>query len=213
MSYNAKVYRTQGATAMVVASGGQIQIEAGGGITGLGAAGALPGKLASGSFDLTAHLFMGRNLASAETLATGVAPFLTASADAPQVALTSSGDQSMYLNYASAVVAGVKVLPFSLPQDLSTAAGLTIELKGETAGTASAADAAQGFDIRVWSGVGDTEMGATHPNFTTTPTWKGITVASGDLTTGMINVTLVPSAHANRAIRLYGMRARYTRTS
>lgn len=209
--YNTKVYRKPGGNELVVASGGTITLETGAVVNGL--SGALSGKLASGSFDLTAHVFGARQLASAETLSTGVGGIITSSADAPQLAHNSSVDMSLYLNYASAVVAAIQPISFSLPQDLSTAAGLTIELKGETVGTASAADAAQGFDIRCWSGVGDTEMGSTHPNFTSTPSWKGITIASGDLTTGLISWVLVPSAHANRPFKLYGARARYTRTS
>ena len=213
-NYQTKVYRKQGGNEMVVASGGTLTLEAGAVMSGLGLAGVLPGNLAQGTIPLGQHLFAARQLASAETLSTGVTAIITASADSPQLALTSSGDQSLYLNYASAVVSGIKLPPVAMPADIATAGGLTIELFGECVGTATAADAAMGFDVRCWSGIGDTEMGATHPNFTSTPSWKGITVASGDLNaTANLNITLVPSAHAGRALRLYDMRARYTRSS
>jgi hypothetical protein len=183
--------------------------------TGQIKAAALAGNLKNGYLALGPWLMAARQLASAETLATGVAPFITASAgDAPPLALTSSGDQSFYLNYASAVVAGIKLPPIAAPVDLSTADGMTFELYGESIGTGTASDAAAAFDIRVWSGIADTEMGSSHPNFTSTPSWQGITVASGDIVGGApFNITLVPLAHAGRAIRLYDMRGRYVRSS
>lgn len=263
-----RVYREQGSTGIVVASGGRILVEEGGSIvvsatlaigangvvdgsTGTGrfifAAGEiasadiataaidsshiaadavasaeltsraitgehLQGNLASGTLALGAHLMAARELASGETLVTASNGLITPETT-PALALISTADQTWYLNYASAVVDGLKLPPIAMPADLSTVDAVTLELYGETAGTATAADAEQGFDIRVWAGIGDTEMGATHPNFTSTPAWQGITVASGDLSTAMLNVTLVPSAHAGRAIRLYDMRMRYTRST
>jgi hypothetical protein len=204
--YNTKIFRRQGGAEMVFSSGSTLQFDPGVTINGW------PGHI-----DLSPNLFKGYELSSGETLASGssaptyffygqLGPDTT-----PVLNLTSSGDQSEYLSWVSANVDAVKMLPFAIPTDLSTAGGLTIELKGEVTGSATAADAAQGFDIRCWSGVGDTEMGATHPNFTTAPSWKGITLSSADLTTGMLNITLVPQTHAGRALRLYGARARYSR--
>jgi hypothetical protein len=226
MTYNTKVYREQGGATMVVASGGSLRFEAGStmelatGVTIKGLGANLPGNLASGHMDLGPHLFHAREVASGETFASGstaptaffygqLGPDTT-----PVLNLTSSGDQSWYLSWASAIVDAIKLDPIAVPTDFSSAAGLTIELNGENIGSATAADAAMGFDIRCWAGVGDTEMGATHPNFTTAPTWKGITLSSADVAAGdVLNVTLVPSAHAGRALRLYGARARYARTS
>lgn len=219
------VYREQGGATMVVASGGSLRFEAGStfelatGVTVKGLGANLPGNLASGTIDLNNHLFNARELASAETFASGstapaaffygqLGPDTT-----PVLNLTASGDQSWYLSWVSGNVDAIKLNPIALPVDLSTAGGLTIELKGESIGTGTASDAAAAFDIRCWSGVGDAEMGASHPNFTSTPTWQGITIASGDLTTGLLNITLVPLTHAARALRLYGARARYVRSS
>lgn len=225
MTFNSKIYREQGGSTMVVASGGSVRFERGStfelatGVTVKGLGANLPGNLASGVLDLNSQLFHARELASAETLSSGSsAPTLffygqLGPDTTPVLNLTSSGDQSMYLNWVSANVDGIKLDPIALPVDLSTAGGLTLELKGESIGTGTASDAKSCLDIRCWSGVGDTEMGATHPDFTSTPSWKGITVASGDLTTGLLNITLVPQAHAGRGIRVYGARARYLRTS
>ena len=211
--YNAGVFRRQGGNEMVVSSGATMQFDAGAvlnfasGVTLTG----FPGEK-----DLSANLFGGRVLASGETIASGsTAPTaffggLLMPDGAP--ALTQSTvDHNLYLNWASAIVTALKCLPFTIPVDLATASGLTIELKGESIGTGTASDAAAAFDIRCWSGLGDTEMGATHADFSSTPAWKGITLASGDITTGLLNWTLVPQAHNNRALRIYGARARYAR--
>lgn len=229
LTYQPKVYREQNASALVVASGGTIRTEPGGVISGATATGSfvfatgeiessdLKGNLASGTIPLGAHLFAARELASAETLSSGsTAPTLffgglLLSDTTPSLNLVSSGDQAFYLNWASANVDGIKLPPVAMPADLATAGGLSVDLFGESVGTATAADAKAAFDVRAWAGVGDTEMGATHPDFTSTPGWQTVSIASGDLTTNVLNLTLVPEAHAGRAIRLYDMRIRYTR--
>ena len=216
-------------TTMVVDASSRIRVQSGGLIDGATATGSFlfaPGEIESsdlganlrvGTIPLGGHLFAGRKLASAETLATGLAGQLLTTTGDPSIELTSSGDQSAYLNYASAIVVGLKLPPIALPRDFSTAGGLTLELLGESVGTGTASDAAAAFDIRAWAGLGDTEMGSSHPNFTSAPTWQGVTLASGDVlapTTDIaatINVTLTPLAHAGRAFRVYDMRARYTR--
>lgn len=216
MVYSSKVYRSQGASAQVIASGGTLSLEAGAALN-FGANVGVSGF--PYSVPLGAHLFGARELSSAESITSGsTAPTyffggLLLTDTTPALTLTSSGDQSFYLNWASANVDAIKLPPIAMPEGLSTAGGLMIELKGEVVGTASAADAAQCFDIRCWSGIGDTEMGATHPNFTSAPTWKGIRLSSADLTTGSLNITLVPQTHAARPIRVYDMRARFNKTA
>ena len=217
-TYQPKVYREQGGNTMVVASGGKIRIEAGGvfdtsGATGIIHARDLAGNLGNGYMPLGSHLFNSFKLSSAENFpATGVLRLTTTGT--PVLALVSSGDITEDINWASAVVVAIKLPPIALPVDLSTAGGLTLELYGETMGTASATDAQDCFDIRCWSGIGDTEMGITHPNFSSTPSWQGITIASGDLVVGApISVLLNPQPHALRPIRLYDMRARYVRST
>lgn len=182
---------------------------------------ALPGALGQGFIDLSPYIFGARQLASAEQFIAGSSAETafwggilyggTATAGTPAMVLNSSVDQAFHLNYASAVVVAIKLPPIFMPGDMSTAGGLTIGLFGESVGTGTASDAAAGFDIRCWAGIGDTEMGATHPNFSSTPSLQTISIASGDLTTDVLNITLVPSAHAGRAIRLYGGRITYTK--
>lgn len=216
---HSKVHKTQGASAIVVASGGTIDVQGGGHINAASGRITQPGSLAKGYVDLGPYLVNARELSSAESLVTGSSgdPLFGgllsggATGTTPALALTSSGDQSFYLDWASANVDAIKLPPIFMPGDMSTAGGLTIGLYGETVGSATAADAKQCFDIRAWMDIGDTEMGATHPDFTSTPGLKQITLASGDVSTGILNLTLVPQAHAGRAIRLYGGRIDYTK--
>ncbi len=217
-SYTNTVYMQQGATALVVASGGTISIEPGGVINGL--SNGLPGNLASGSIPLGSHLFSARELASAENFASGssaptafwmgvLGPDTT-----PAMSIVSTGDQSFFLNWASANVDTIRLPPIAIPADLSTAGGLTIELFGEVTGSASAADAVQAFAINVWSGIGGANLGTTHPNFTTTPSYKGITIASGSIVPNApLNISLTPQTHAARPIRLFDARIRYRKSS
>jgi len=230
----AGIYRQQHGgrnTSMVVASGSVIRIESGGVIDGSSAVGSftfatgeiaaadLAGNLSSGTIPLGGHLFGARQLASGENFVSGTSAkaafwggLLNTQGD-PAMLLTSSGDQSFYLNYVEGSVVGIKLPPVAMPVDLATAPGMTVELFGESFGTATASDAKSAFDVRCWSGIGDTEMGSTHPDFTSTPSWKSITIASGDITKDILNITLVPQAHAGRKIRLYDARIRYTRSS
>lgn len=217
---HSKIYKTQGATAQVIAAGGTLDV-AGGHVNLASGRVTMPPSLAKGYIDLGPYLMNSRQLASAEQFIAGTSAETAfwggilvgngATAGTPALALTASGDQSLYLNWASAVVAAIKLPSIAMPGDMSTAGGITVNLLGENVGSASAADAKMCVDIRAWMDIGDTEMGATHPNFTTTPSYKGVTLASGDVSTGVLNLTLVPEAHANRAIRLYGGRVEYTK--
>ena len=210
------IYRAQHTgrgTTMVVDNDGVLDITSG--------AVLLPGSLGQGYIDLGPYIFGARQLASAEQFIAGSSAETafwggvlyggTATAGTPAMVLTSSGDQSFALNWASAIVVSIKLAPIFMPGDMSTAGGITIGLYGETLGTGSASDAADAFDIRCWMDIGDTEMGSTHPNFSSTPSLQTITLASGDVSTGVLNITLVPQAHAARPFRLYGGRITYTK--
>lgn len=182
-----------------------------------------PANLASGHMNLGVHLFTARNAASGETITSGSsAPTafwggLLMPDGQPALKFDSTVGRIPMLEWVSAVVAAIVLPPIAMPQDFSTAGGLTLEMFGETVGTASAADAIQAITIAAHfaslTSASDADVGATHPNFTTTPSWKGITIASGSVGTNSLSVILTPQAHALRAIRLYDMRARYTRVT
>jgi hypothetical protein len=209
MTYNTKVYRKQGGAEMVIASGGTLTLEAGAVVNGLSHS--LSGNLASGTIDLGPYLLSARKMSSAENFATGALHITTTGN--PSLEVNSTVDGAGYLNWASADVTAIQLPPISMPADFAPGGGLRIDLFGESVGTGTASDAAAGFDVRCWSGQGDTEMGATQPNFTSTPGYQTVALASGDLSTAPLTVRLVPQAHAGRAFRLQGGRIRYNRTS
>lgn len=197
-------------TTMVIDEGGNLDITSGS-IT-------LPGSLSIGYISLGAALFGARNMASGETLASGTtAPTaffggLLMPDGEPSLGFNSTADHVWRMQWTSANVAAIATLPVALPNDMSTAGGFTIELFGESIGTGTASDAIAAVTILPRFGIGAASgAGSTHPNFTSTPSWQGITVASGTVTTDNLSIQLTPQAHAGRAIRLYDMRASYTK--
>lgn len=179
---------------------------------------ALPGSLGRGYLNIGANLFGGRNAASNETIASGSsAPTafwggILMPDGAPALKFLSSGDKVWSLQYASAVVAAVAMLPIPMPNDMSTAGGLTVEFYGESVGTGTASDAKSCLTIVPHFGVGNTSgTPTTHPDFTSTPSWKGITIASGTVTTDSLTLTVYPAAHAGRAIYIYDARISYAK--
>ncbi len=215
-SYNGRVYVKQGATELVIDNGGTLTIAVGAAINGLQNAIA---NLASGTIDLGPHLWNAREIASAENFATGSsAPSawwggLLNSETTPAFTINSTADQSFYLNWASANVDTIKLPPIAMPADFSTAGGLRVELYGRSAGTGTASDAAAAFSVNAWSGIGNSNIGTTHADFSSGYTWKTVSLASGSLTTSVLNITLTPKAHAGRALRLAAARIRYNRTT
>ena len=229
----ARVYRKQGATEFTVASGGRINVEPGGRIDlSSGGAGALilatgeigasdlAGNLASGSIPL--DLFSARALSSAEAFfnssagATGAGGqgkggVLTGNS-APKLAYPASNSLSAYLEWASGNAAGIAFPPLFLPPDFTTALPVVVDLYGENASGATA-DAISAIQVKAFSGVGGADVGSTHPNFTSTPAAQSVQLATGSLSSGVLNLVLVPQAHANKALRLYGARVRYGRSS
>ena len=181
----------------------------------------LPGSLGIGYVDLGPHLFAARNSASSELIASGSsAPSafwggLLMPDGNPSLNQLSTANPQMRIQWASAQVAAIVLPPIAIPNDLSTAGGLTVQLFGETVGTASAADAIQAVQIIArsdpLSSASNADQGATIPSFTSTPGWQGLTLASGTLTTNVLTIMLVPQAHAARAINVYGARLSYSK--
>lgn len=179
----------------------------------------LPGSLANGYLSLGSALFSARTLASAENIASGsTAPtaffggLLMPDGVSPAIKMNSTIDHVLVLQWTSAQVGAIITPPVALPDDLSTADGLTIELLGESIGTGTASDAKAAFTVLPSFGVATTSgTGTTHADFSSTPSWQSIAVASGSITTGQLTVQLTPEAHAARAISLFDMRVRYTK--
>ena len=205
-----KAQHTGRGTTMVVDAAGSIDITSG--------KIQLPGSLGRGYIPLGPYLFVARELSSGEAFASGTTASgmffggLLLNETTPKMALNSTDGQAFYLQWIGGNNDGIKLPPIAMPPDLSTAGGMTIDLYGETVGTATAADAIQAIQIKAWAGIGATaDIGTTHANFTTSPTYKSITISSANLTTTVLNITLIPQAHAGRQINLYDGRITYAR--
>lgn len=181
----------------------------------------MPGALRQGYVPLGVHLFNARNAASAEKIASGsTAPTaffggLLMPDGAPSLDFFSTGERIPRAQWVSGNAASIVLPPLSMPQDMATAAGIRLGLFGETVGTASAADAVQAIQIlarfAALTSASDADVGSTHPNFSSTPSWQEVTITSGNLTTNTLSIILTPQAHANRAINLYDARMIYTK--
>lgn len=211
MSYNARVYRKQGATELVIDSSGLLNI-ASGSIS-------LPTNLAKGIhvFDLLAA----RELASAEnflgvsasasgtTVVFGAVGGLLHAGSDPSLAMFSSGAHAHRISWSSANVDGVRLPTFVKPPDFDSSSPVTIHLLAEAGSVSGNA----GVDIRVWNDLNTTEAGATCASFTSALAEYSIMVGASHLSAhpGFINITLVPGAHQNDAVDLYAAWAEYTR--
>lgn len=180
-----------------------------------------PGAQARGYIGLGTHLFTARNAASGETVASGsTTPTafyggMLMPDGQPSLGFNTTVGRIPALSWASANVAAIVLPPIAMPADLSTAGGLTFELFGEIVGTASAADAVDAITVAAHfaalTSASDANVGTTHPSFTSTPSWKGITIASGSLSTNSLSVILTPQAHAAQILRVYNARMSYQR--
>lgn len=119
-------------------------------------------------------------------------------------------DKALRLNYATTVVDEVQFPPLVKPVYLDGAADLTVHLLVAKSGNT---DTSATIDIQVFDGVGDTECGASTAALATASlTEYTATVALADLGEhpGFLNISLIPSAHANDAIYIYAAWAEFT---
>lgn len=215
-TYGARVYMKQGATEFVIDNGGTLTVAAGAVVNGLTNA---IGNLATGTIDLGSHLFNARELSSGDNFASGsTAPTLffegvLGKDTTPSFGNVSSGDQTFVLQWASNNTDTIKLPPIALPADFSTAGGVRVDILGESVGTGTASDAIAAIQIRAWCGFGGGDLGSTHANFTSTPSYQTVSLSTGNLATTVLNLTLTAQAHAGRPINVYGLRVRYTRTT
>ncbi len=211
-TYNARVYMKQGATELVIDNGGTLTLAAGSVVNGMLV-------VATGSIDLGPYLFAARELSSGDNFASGsTAPTMFFEGvlgvdTTPAFSNLSSGDQTFALTWASNNTDSIKLPPIALPVDFSTAGGLRVDILGESIGTGTASDAIAAIQVRAWCGIGGADLGSTHPNFTSTPSYQTVALSTGNLATTVLNLTLTAQAHAGRPIRIFGGRVRYTRSS
>ena len=214
-TYNARVYRKQGATELVVDSSGYLNISSGK-VT-------LPTQLRKGYINV--DLFSGRALASAENFnnfgpwvgtATqsnaAMGGLLSGGGDPNLQTFSTVGAQAPFIGWASGTVTAVRFPPIVLPSDFDSATAVTITYIAERASDNASNNV---IDTRVWVGVNATEMGTTGSTLTSTPTAQSITVSATAFAGNgnWLSIQVVPGTHTNNAVRLYGMKVEYGRVS
>lgn len=214
MSYQAKVYRTQGASALVIDAGGSLNA-ASGSLT-------LPTNLRRGMIPL--NLFTARSLSSGEAfnsfnvsatgaaLPTGSVGGLLGAGTIPALAMNSTVNQAAYLNWASGQNQAIAFTPIAIPPDFDASGALTIHAFGERASD-NASD--NKIDFRFWNGSQTTDAGSSGATMTTAPAEYSVTITTGHLSAhpGYWNVQIAPTAHNNNAVRVYNAWIEYQRTS
>lgn len=210
-SYQPKVYKKQGGNELVVASGGKITVESGGEI-----------EYQSGStkddqggdrikgfipIDIFSNRLLSTN-AFLNTIEAGTADGNTG----PSLArVNGATDKAARLVLAANTTDEFQFHPIPLPPDLDDTADMTVHLlvaKGSNTDTTAT------IDIQAFFNVGDTECGgATAALAVATLAEYSATLAAADVPAapGVLNISLVPGAHANDAIYIYTAWIEYTR--
>ncbi len=99
-----------------------------------------------------------------------------------------------------------------MPPDIDADKDITIHLVGEMSG---GADTTTSIDVHVFDSSGDTEMGGSTGNFTSTRTEFTVTISAADLTghpLGWLSISLVPAgAHGTDTLQVSSAWIEYTR--
>lgn len=99
--------------------------------------------------------------------------------------------------------------PIVVPDDMDKAENAYIKLNVAMAGSTNTPV----ISVGCFFGVGDTNCGGNTAALSVTRAWRSVTIIPADLPTPpeMMNITLIPGAHATDAIWLYGAAFYYTR--
>lgn len=210
-TYKTGVYFKQGGNELVVASGGKITVESGGEI-----------EQQSGSIKddqggdrikgfIPIDIFSNRLLSTnafLNTIEAGTADGNTA----PSLArVNGATDKAARIVMANNTVDEIQFHPVPLPPDLDDTAVMTVHL---LIGKSSNTDTTAVIDVQAFFGLGDTECGGdTAALATATITEYSVTLAAADVPAhpNVLNLSLVPGAHANDTHHLYAMWIEYTR--
>ncbi len=131
---------------------------------------------------------------------------------APSLArVNGATDKAARLVMAANTTDEIQFHPIPLPPDLDDAADMTVHI---LAGKGTNTDTTNTIDVQVFFGLGDTECGgATAAMNATAVTEYPVTIAAADVLAhpNVMNISLVPGAHANDAIHIYAMWVEYTK--
>ncbi len=123
--------------------------------------------------------------------------------------INSATDKALRLSWAAAAVNEVQFPPVPLPPDLDNSAPIEVHLicaKDANANTVN-------IDVQAFFGVGDTECGAATPTIAQPRAEYKATISADDVPAHpeMLNIILVPGAHAGDALYCDGAWLEYTR--
>lgn len=205
----ALVYKTQGGTGQVFASGSQLLLEAGASMTING-----PLDLSGGNVILPGSLGRGyqplRPIGAKTTAtASGIVPFTTTGI---QPKLANPDITSGYLGWtwATANVNPIYCEPWRVPDDLATAGGLTVHVIA-SGGVANATNALH-VAMRAGTATADVIAGTSgNVALTGAAAESTLAIASGNVpATGFMSFSLYPeNSHASAAITLYALGVSY----
>lgn len=138
------------------------------------------------------------------------------SGTAPAMAVVSTTDRTMRVQWASATIGGIQFPTIPVPPDFSTANGLTIELLAGK--PSSSGSTATNFDVQFWAGVAATESGTVTANVTSsTPGVYSVAIPATALLAasagGCWTVAIVPSTHDVDPMYIHTAQINYTRSS
>lgn len=198
--FNVSIFTRQGGNEMVISSGATFQVDPGGVVNFSTGAG-------------LKNLWQERqlDLAAAVVASASGATFITASGKNPGYARNNgTTDPSIRVQWSSAAGATAPIYfpPIMMPDNLSTAEPVVISLYGEGA----SANATNGLAVQAFFGIGGADVGSTM-KFTSAPSKVNVSIASGSIGAGVLNISLAPQAHASGVIALYGAKVSYRTSS
>ncbi len=144
--------------------------------------------------------------------ATTDAGVLSSDSDPALKRLNGATDKALMVEWPTGSLLEVQYPPLIMPPDLAETVDLTIHHLVRMSG---GADTTTHFDVQVFDGIGDTEMGGITSNFTSSLAELTVTIANANVSgnpTGVLNVALVPiTAHGTDTIQLLGAWMEYTK--
>lgn len=210
-TYGPKVYFKQGGNELVVASGGKVTVASGGEI-----------EYQSGSTKddqggdrvkgfIPIDIFSNRLLSTNAFLNTIEAGTADGNTDPLLARVNGATDKAARIVMTNNTTGEIQFHPIPLPPDLDDAADMTVHfLIGKSGNT----DTTAVIDVQAFFGLGDTECGGnTAAIATATITEYSVTLAAADVPAhpNVLNLSLVPGAHANDSHHIYAGWVEYTR--
>lgn len=200
-TYQTPVYVRQSGAELHVSSNGRLVVDAGGSV------------LVQGS--VWCDLSRARIISSTagEQFSSANLGYLS-TGSTPSYGCVSTADRTQRIAWSSGSIIGIQFPSVPLPDDFSTANGITITpILGKSASSGSGVTC----DIQFWAGLGEAESGtATNAITSTAPTEYSVAIPSSALVgsaLGQWSVAVVPSTHDQDQVYLYGLRIDYTRSS